>query len=446
MSILFLLMEFAPVNTTGNFRWLKFIKYINEFNIQPIIITFKEDEGAEYFKSKIDYSLLNDLPTDTIIYRIHCSDNKKYFFKRIQEFISIYFSIKDSLAKRWKPYLFKEIGAIIDKHHPQFIVTSLPPFSSGLLALDISKKFNIPLILDLRDLWALFGSGPVSSRIHYGLTLKEENKIFSYAKAIIGVTPQMINLLQKSHPNVEKNKFHLIPNGFDKEPNQIRDFSFKSKKDIIIIGYVGSFYYEPDRRNNMFKPWWEKKFHKKLEYVPILQDWLYRSPYFFLKTLNYLFTENPDLKGKIFIEFIGHKPKWLDVMLDEFDLKNNFKSHGFVSHEQSIILQKQFDIFLATSEKMIGGEHYCLPSKIFDYVGQNKPILAFVTEGIQKEFLINSGLSIFCDPDNIELSANSIHDLILKGKDFTPNNRYLDQYHRFNLTKKLAVLFDELSI
>lgn len=444
MPILFLLMEFAPVNTTGNFRWLKFIKYINEFNIQPIIVTFKEEEGAEYFKSKIDYTLLNDLPKDTIIYRIHCGENRRYTFKRIEEFISIYFSIKDSLAKRWKPFLFKEIGKIIDKHNPHFIVTSLPPFSSGLLAVEISKQFKIPLVLDLRDLWALFGSGPASSRIHYELTLKEENKIFSHARAIICVTPQMISILQKYHPNIENNKFFLIPNGFDKYQTQIENFLFEKEKNKITIGYVGSFYYEPERRNNMFTPWWKKKFHKKLEYVPILQDWLYRSPYFFLKTLKFLITEKPDLKQKIFIEFIGHKPQWLDEMIDECDLRNNFKSHGFVSHKESLLLQKQFDIFLATSEKMIDGEHYCLPSKIFDYVGQNKPIIAFVTEGIQKEFLSNSGLSIWCDPDNIQLSANVIHDLILKGKNFTPNHNYLEQYHRYNLTKKLAAIFEEL--
>ncbi len=59
IPVLFLAMEFAPVNTTGNYRSLKFVKYLNQFGIDPIVITLKQDEAADFFKAKIDYDLLN---------------------------------------------------------------------------------------------------------------------------------------------------------------------------------------------------------------------------------------------------------------------------------------------------------------------------------------------------------------------------------------------------
>ena len=194
IPVLFLFMEFAPVNTTGNFRGLKFIKYISQYNIQPIVVTFIEEEGAKYFNAKIDTKLLSDIPGDCILYRIHCSDRSKFIIQKLADFMTIYFSIKDSLAKRWKSDLFKGLVDIMEKHKPKMLVTSLPPFSSGKLAMQISKKFRIPYILDMRDLWAHFGHGPLPSYFHYKLTIREENIIFRNASAIIGVTPQLINI------------------------------------------------------------------------------------------------------------------------------------------------------------------------------------------------------------------------------------------------------------
>ncbi len=61
LPVLFILMEFAPVNTTGNFRSLKFIKYLGDYGIKPIIVTFIAEEAAIFFNAKIDIDLLNEL-------------------------------------------------------------------------------------------------------------------------------------------------------------------------------------------------------------------------------------------------------------------------------------------------------------------------------------------------------------------------------------------------
>jgi glycosyltransferase involved in cell wall biosynthesis len=245
LPFLFLLMEFAPVNTTGNFRHLKFIKYLDRLSIQPIVVTFKEEEASNYFDARIDNDLLAELPADTIIYRVPCNDKKKFFIQKIADFVTIYFSIKDSLAERWKPHLFAALDEIIKKHQPKGIVTSLPPFSSGLLAQEVSKKYKLPLVLDMRDLWALFGSGPASSYIHYALMIREERKIFKHAAAVICVTPQMITAITSVHPSINPEKFHLVTNGFDSELDTFQDIELPPGKEKIVIGYVGSFYYEP---------------------------------------------------------------------------------------------------------------------------------------------------------------------------------------------------------
>ncbi len=339
----------------------------------------------------------------------------------------------------------KEIGSIIESHQPKILYTSLPPFSSGLLTAEISEKYKIPFVTDMRDLWSHFGSGPMPSYFHYKISMKEEKELYKKSSAVIYVTPQMRKTLQKIHPEGNQKKYHYIPNGFDKNIEAIGDFEFVPNKEKIIIGYIGAFYYYPDRRNNSFKPWWKKKGHKMLEYNHMQDDWLYRSPYFFFKTVSYLKKNNPLVGNNIQIEFVGNKPNWIDEMVEEFDLRDNVIYHGFVSYDESKKLQEGFDLLLATSEKIIDEDHYCLPSKIFDYVGKNKPILGFVTEGIQKEFIEKSGLGLICNPDDTEGSANTIIELISKGKKFNPDTTYLKNFHRPVLAQKLATLLHSIN-
>ncbi|HAN39758.1 MAG TPA: hypothetical protein DCQ29_12710 [Chitinophagaceae bacterium] len=434
-------MEFAPVNTTGNFRTLKFVKYISSFAIEPVIVTLKVEQASTFFNAPIDDSLLKEIPSDINIYRIPCKSNSDAPFGKLSDFINIFFSIKDSLGKRWWPFLKTAIGPIIEKHQPAAIYTSLPPFSTGGLAVKISKKFNLPLILDMRDLWLHWCIGPHKSWIHYFLTKKAEERIFKQAKAIVVVTPQMKSIITKSHASLSENKVHYIPNGFDMSLEKIIPFSFNSRTSEVIIGYVGSFYYDPKNRNNFYKKWWEKRPHEMIQFVTVKSDWLYRSPYFFFRTVSYIRKHYPEIGTKIRIEFIGKKPNWLDEMLIEFDLQSCFTSHGFVNQKRSIELQKNFDILLATSEKIENGEHFCLPSKIFDYVVSGKPVLGFVTKGIQKDFIEKSGIGIVCDPDDISTSVSSIVNLLTNGANFKPDINYLAKFERKQLSLELANLF-----
>lgn len=444
INVLFLLMEFAPVNTTGNFRSLKFIKYLRSFGVEPIVVTFLEKEGAKYFNTSIDPGLLKDIPPDLSIYRIHCEDGDKYYSNRLRSFITIYFSIKDNLASRWKRTLLPELEKIIQKHQPAIIFTSLPPFSAGSLAVDIAKRYNLPLVVDMRDLYAKWGNTPFGSILHYWLTLREERRILRGSKAIIGVTNQLVSIFRQSHPSIPPQNFHYIPNGFDVEVTQLKNVRLPAHQPKIVIGYVGSFYYQPEARDQMMVPWWKRAGHKKFFYSPTKEDWLYRSPYFFLKTMAALFEKWPHFRDIVRIEFVGKNPAWLAKMIEKFELTPYVTSHGFVDFEQSQKIQQHFDLFLATSEKVEDAEHYCLPSKIFDYVDKGKPILGFVTNGSQREFIEKSNLGVICDPDAVDDSAGLIQRLLSEGFERAINREYLADFQRKKCAEKLSHLFYSL--
>ena len=229
IPVIFILMEFPPVNTTGNYRALKLLKYISCFGIDPIVITLEADQAASFFNAKIDIDLLKDLPSNLNIYRIKSEPLRNYKYKYLQ-FLKIFFSIEDEIAKRWSKNLMNQLQEIIIRHEPKAIFTSLPPFSSGLLASKISLKYKLPLIVDMRDLWAGWSNVPKNSYLHFKKILKREAYIFNIASNIIGVTPQIIETFNRLHHYKFKNKFVYVPNGFDREIDSIKSFERRKMK------------------------------------------------------------------------------------------------------------------------------------------------------------------------------------------------------------------------
>ena len=115
-------------------------------------------------------------------------------------------------------------------------------------------------------------------------------------------------------------------------------------------------------------------------------------------------------------------------MIKEINTDIRFISHGYLSQNKVMKTVKNFDILLATSEKVINDEHYCLPSKLFTYLQTGKPVIGFVTAGIQKNFIESSGMGKTFDPDMKVQSAVLLEDFLNNGFRSDLNKVYLEQF------------------
>jgi hypothetical protein len=103
-------------------------------------------------------------------------------------------------------------------------------------------------------------------------------------------------------------------------------------------------------------------------------------------------------------------------------------------------LQNGFDVLLATSEKVIGDEHYCLPSKLFTYLRSGKPALAFLTKGVQHEFISRSKMGPIADPDNEVEAAAIMEKLLVEGFSASLDMNYLQQFERDKAIQQLLAI------
>ncbi|HOE91598.1 MAG TPA: hypothetical protein PLV22_06455, partial [Candidatus Cloacimonadota bacterium] len=105
MRVLVISFNFAPYNVTGTFRILKFVKYMPENGITPIVIT--ANQGNHHINNKLN----EDIPKDCKVYRFKSlfpdaqetyskktylySGNKKSFTKRLVRVIKDIFLSPD---------------------------------------------------------------------------------------------------------------------------------------------------------------------------------------------------------------------------------------------------------------------------------------------------------------------------------------------------------------
>jgi len=435
INILFIAFEFPPLSRGGVHRSLAFVKYLPHAGINPIVITLDKESYPDVFDTYgYDELLGKEIRESTDM--IHVKAGKISPPSRLQKFLSIYFTIHGNETKYWKNGFYEAVEAAVKKFSPRAIFATVPPFSILPLATEVGRKYKLPLILDFRDAWSQWRTVPYGTIFHYWKTLQKERKYLREANAIITTSEQTLNDFKKLHREVPAGKLYYVPNGFN---GFLKSWQpIVTNKSEFIIGYVGSFYYSPEARQQMLQPWWRKRGHRILQYIPHKQDWLYRSPYFFFKAIQQLNISDHSIGNKIKIRFAGKIHDWLRDMITSFGLEKQVELMGVISHNESLSFQENCDALLITSAKQIGGRDYSIAGKTFEYLQMQKPIIAFVSVGAQKDLLKKGGTALICDPDNTEESVKSLSGLFRGSIHLNPDNNYLQGLSRQSLTDRLA--------
>ena len=138
------------------------------------------------------------------------------------------------------------------------------------------------------------------------------------------------------------------------------------------------------------------------------------------------------------MRFAGGKSDWLDAQIAQFGLQNVVDCLGYI--DQRCLAQAECDCLLITTTKVLGGVDYTLAGKTFDYLCQHKPLLGFVVPGSQRDFLVQSGLAVVCDPDDSQASADQLLRLVRGEIQFAPNGNFLNGFHARECARRLAGL------
>jgi hypothetical protein len=432
---------FPPAGGPGVQRVLKFIKYLSDFGWTPIVLV---PENPEY--QARDESLLKELPKDLIVHRAPIFEPYDLYrkFTGKQKGVSLDVNvIKEAGAKRtitermaeliratifipdarigWFWSAVKEGRKILAKYPIGAIYSSSPPYTPSLIARRLHKISGLPWIAGFRDPWTGFHNTPDRWFLPRRIDRKLEHDVFDEAALVEVAWKGIAQDALGKYPDLDRNKFIHIPNGFDSADFPERDIekrAVRPQNAQCTITYSGSLYGP-------------------------------RNPLSFLTAIESLLDQKLIDQRNLKLRFVGRFGAEIHEMLARPKIASMVEKIEYVAHARAVELLLESDALLLIVDEVPSVEQI-VPGKVYEYMGAMRPLIAIAPpNGAIGELLRETGSGEAVRQSDIEGQARLIEriyrDWVTGTSSFRMDTTSIRQYERREATRKLAGLLNDVS-
>ncbi len=421
-KVLIILYYWPPAGGPGVQRWLKFVKYLPEFDIEPVVYC---PENPSY--PIIDESLVDEVPKNITILKQPINEpyglanlfskkssnkissgviskaKKQSFVEKLMLYVRGNFFIPDA-RKNWIKPSVKFLSNYIEKHKIETIITTGPPHSLHLIGLRLKEKFDVKWLADFRDPWTTIGYHKALK-----LTASSKQKHNKLELEVLNTADEVIvtsNHTKQEFKTKTKQPITVITNGYDTHSVRV-----EGKDEKFTFAHIGSLLSE-------------------------------RNPNILWKTISELITENESFSKAFQLNLIGVVSDDVVESINDNGLKEYLNVIGYVNHDEAVAFQQKSRVLLLIE---IDSEDTkaIIPGKLFEYLVSETPILFIGPKDSDVEEIIkktNTGLSFnYTQKDELKTQ------ILAWFKAFQKNNLEvnpvgLQPYSRKALTEKLSVL------
>lgn len=432
-SLLYLSYLFPPRGGAGVQRSLKFAKYLPEFGWQPLIVANGggASDGVTQMK---DETLLRDLPRQTIIRYTTDETKVDNKFRR--------WTHPTDTSAWWVKPAVQTARKLLGEHSPSAILVTMSPFSAAEAGIQLKNETNLPLILDLRDPWALDETKIYPTYLHAALDMAAMSRALRAADLIIMNTPHSALAVRNSFDLPDSTRIISLTNGFDED-----DFAKTTAQvpaadsDTLRIVHTGLFHCE-------WAAIWDDLLAKK----GLINNLKYpRRPInLWTRTPRYLLEAMQRATGKFELVLVGELSPADKSMLENSPLRDRIKILGYRSHEESVAWLKSADLLFLPNHTPLDGEAALIvPGKTYEYLGARRPILAMGAAGDMRNFIRDTNTGTTLDGDDVSAAAEALNQFYrakLAGQSlYHPDFEQIARFERRNLTQQLAGELDKLT-
>jgi glycosyltransferase involved in cell wall biosynthesis len=157
--------------------------------------------------------------------------------------------------------------------------------------------------------------------------------------------------------------------------------------------------------------------------------------------------ENCDFKNDFRLKLIGKLAVNVIAEIEKFGLSNNVEIIDYVSHNEVIKYQQKSQILLLLVNNVPSAKGI-VTGKIFEYLMAKRPILAIApTNGDLAAIIQETNAGAVVDFDDKALLKNTILDFYttFKTSNLNVNSKNIEQFHRIQLTKKVAEIINQIT-
>ena len=432
-KVLVISYYFPPSGGAGVHRTLKFVKYLPEFEWQPVVLTVKEEAD---FPAR-DISLLSEIPENIKIFRTKIfepynlyrkftgkkkeqptdiasltKEVKKSPAEKFSEWIRATFFIPDA-RRFWEKPAVKQGIKIVKEENIDLIFSTAPPYTCHLIGKKLKEKTGLPWIADFRDSWIGWLSTPKRWFLPHMIDKHLEQSVLEKADKIITVSNGIREDLLSRNSHISPEKWHIIANGFDEE--DFKNISGKPTSNKFILTYTGSLYGN-------------------------------RNPRMILKAMEELFEDYPSIRSQLKIRFVGRVDP---IFLKDFEKFTDVIEYvPYVPHKESIryMLSSSALLLIIDAAPVNQG---ILTGKLFEYIGAKKPILALAPEGEAAKLIRGLNIGKVVKPDDVTAIKKTLFDYFTQWQNnklsLKVHENSIQHLERKSLTKDLAKIFDDIT-
>ena len=421
-KVLIISYHYPPLPTIGSQRPYRLAKYFPKYGWEPIVLTTKlpgkRPEGirvietdykdiTEILKSKIGLNTKKGVHQQlgiSVSRDFNYPTLKSRFIRLLNELINY-----PDNKRGWISFALKSASELISKEKIDAIISTSYPVTTHLIARKLRRKYKIPWIADLRDLWT---QNPYVNKYSFTKYFERrlEVKTLFDANALVTVTKPWIETFQIVHKN---KKVFCVTNGYDEDDFPKTGAKLTSK---FTLTYTGQLY---DGK---------------------------RDPATLFKVVSLLIKENRINRALVEINLYCLKEDWLIEEVNKYNLEGVVNFHGFIQREDVLNKQKESQILLLLLWDNKNEEGFC-PGKVYEYFGARRPIIAIGgREHVVKELLETTKTGKYTwDFDTLRDVLLEYYDEFIKfGEVKYQNNNKVENYTYNLITKKYSEILNSL--
>ncbi|MCL9807279.1 glycosyltransferase family 4 protein [Flavobacterium amniphilum] len=354
-KVLIITYYWPPAGGPGVQRWLKFVKYLPDFDIQPVVYVPENpmypivDEGlvgevsekAIILKNKIvePYglaSIFSKKNTKGISSGIIPNQKKQTFLQKMMLWVRGNLFIPDARILWVKPSV-SYLKKYIKENGIDTIITSGPPHSLHLIGLQLKEDLGVKWLADFRDPWTTIGYHSALKLSKYADRKHklQESTVLNTADTII-VTSKTTKV---EFERLTSKPIEVITNGYDVEKVVKQPLDEK-----FTLAHIGSF----------------------------LSD---RNPKILWESISELIHDNEEFARYFELKLMGKVSQEVLDTITESGLNDYLNNLGYVSHQEAVEHQRKSQVLLLIE---IDSEETksIIPGKVFEYIVSERPIVA----------------------------------------------------------------------
>ncbi|MFS4415660.1 glycosyltransferase [Maribacter sp. 2307ULW6-5] len=358
-KVLVIAYYWPPAGGPGVQRWLKFVKYLREFGVEPVLYV---PQNAQY--PITDHSLANEVPKDIKIYKQPIFEPYRFaswlsgkktkqissgiiktknqsLTEKLLLWVRGNFFIPDA-RKYWVRPSVQFLHGVLREEGIDTIITTGPPHSVHLIGHQLKQHNEVTWLADFRDPWTSIG---YHKKLKLTAMAKNRHKeleqmVLTGADTVV-VTSQTT---KREFSKITRRPISVITNGHD-----IPAMDAVPLDEKFTLSHIGSMLSE-------------------------------RNPENLWQVLAELVRENPAFREALELRFIGVVGKDVLQRIKANGLEPYTKVLGYVPHDRAVVHQRRSQVLLL-AEIDVAETRGIIPGKLFEYMVSGRPILGIGPKG-----------------------------------------------------------------